>query len=107
MMLTDYVYFYSGSVRFLMGKLASKVAIVTGAARGHAEAVARRFAKEGAAVSICDVMPVQDLEAKVASEIRAADGTVICFETDVSPDLRAGSPSIYAWEECPLLCFFL
>ncbi|MXZ01651.1 SDR family NAD(P)-dependent oxidoreductase, partial [Candidatus Poribacteria bacterium] len=54
-----------------MGRLAGKVAIVTGAGRGHAEAVARRFAKEGAAVSICDVMPVQDLEAKVGSEIRA------------------------------------
>ena len=55
-----------------MGRLEGKVAIVTGAARGHAEAVARRFAKEGAAVSICDVIPVPELEAKVGSEIRAA-----------------------------------
>lgn len=69
-----------------MGRLAGKVAIVTGAGRGHAEAVARRFAKEGAAVSICDVMPVQDLEAKVGSDIRAAGGEVICFETDVSQE---------------------
>ena len=38
-----------------MGRLEGKVAIVTGAGRGHAEAVARRFAKEGAAVSISDV----------------------------------------------------
>ena len=51
-----------------MGRLEGKVAIVTGAGRGHAEAVARRFAKEGAAVSICDVIPVQDLEAKVGLE---------------------------------------
>ena len=69
-----------------MGRLEGKVAIVTGAARGHAEAVARRFAKEGAAVSICDVMPVRDLEAKVGSELRAAGGEVICFETDVSQE---------------------
>ena len=69
-----------------MGRLEGKVAIVTGAGRGHAEAVARRFAKEGAAVSICDVIPVQDLEAKVGSEIRAAGGDVICFETDVSQE---------------------
>ena len=69
-----------------MKRLAGKVAIVTGAGRGHAEAVARRFAKEGAAVSICDVIPAQDLEAKVGSEIRAAGGEVICFETDVSQE---------------------
>ena len=67
-----------------MGKLQGKVAIVTGAGRGHAEAVARRFAKEGAAVSICDVVRVQDLEAKGGSEIRAAGREVICFEMDVS-----------------------
>jgi len=48
-----------------MGKLDAKVAIVTGAARGHAEAVARLFAGEGAAVSICDVIPVKELEDKV------------------------------------------
>ena len=69
-----------------MGRLAGKVAIVTGAGRGHAEAVARRFAKEGAAVSICDVIPVQELEATVGSEIRAAGGNVLCFETDVSQE---------------------
>ena len=69
-----------------MGRLEGKVAIVTGAGRGHAEAVARRFAKEGAAVSICDVLPVEELEAKVGSEIRAAGGDVICFETDVSQE---------------------
>ena len=69
-----------------MGRLEGKVAIVTGAGRGHAEAVARRFAKERAAVSICDVMPVRDLEAKVGSEIRAASGEVIRFEMDVSQE---------------------
>ena len=69
-----------------MGRLEGKVAIVTGAGRGHAEAVARRFAKEGAAVSICDVLPVEALEAKVGPEIRAAGGDVICFETDVSQE---------------------
>ena len=48
-----------------MGKLDGKVAIVTGAARGHSEAVARRFAEEGAAVAICDVVPVEVLGHKV------------------------------------------
>jgi NAD(P)-dependent dehydrogenase (short-subunit alcohol dehydrogenase family) len=55
-----------------MGKLDGKVAIVTGAARGHAEAVAVLFAKEGAAVSICDIVPLEKLEARVGAKIRAA-----------------------------------
>lgn len=67
-----------------MGKLDGKVAIVTGAARGHSEAVARRFAQEGAAVAICDVVPVEILEAQVGSKIRQAGGKVICFQTDVT-----------------------
>ena len=67
-----------------MGKLDGKVAIITGAGRGHAEAVARLFAKEGAAVSICDVIPIKDLEDNVGSKIRENGGKVICLQTDVS-----------------------
>ncbi len=66
-----------------MGKLDGKVAIVTGAGRGHAEALAVLFAKEGASVSICDIIPVQELEATVGAEIRGAGGKAICFQTDV------------------------
>jgi len=66
-----------------MGKLDKKAAIVTGAARGHAKALAVLFAKEGALVSICDILPVKELEATVGAEIRAAGGKAICFQTDV------------------------
>ena len=69
-----------------MGKLDRKVAIVTGAARGHAEAVAVLFAKEGAAVAICDIIPVKELEATVGAKIKAGGGKVICFQTDVSKE---------------------
>jgi len=55
-------------------------------ARGHAEAVAVFFAREGASVSICDVIPVSELEATVGASIRAAGGKVICFQTDVSKE---------------------
>ena len=69
-----------------MGRLDGKVAIVTGAARGHAEAIAKQFAKEGASVSICDVCTVQELENTVGAEITAAGGKVLCAQTDVSKE---------------------
>ena len=69
-----------------MGKLDGKVAMITGAGRGHAEAIALRFAEEGAAVSLCDVVPVTTLEEKVGSKIRTAGGKVLCFQTDVSKE---------------------
>ena len=67
-----------------MGKLDGKVAIITGAGRGHAEAVARRLAREGAAVSICDVIPAIELEDSVGSKTNG--GKVLCFQTDVSKE---------------------
>ena len=69
-----------------MGKLDGKVAIITGAGRGHAEAVARLFAKEGATVSICDTIPLDELERMVGSTIRAGGGKALCFQTDVSKE---------------------
>lgn len=69
-----------------MGRLAGKVALVTAAGRGHGEAVARRFAKEGAAVALCDILPVAELDEKVCSQIRADGGQVLCFQTDVSKE---------------------
>lgn len=69
-----------------MERLSGKVAIVTGAARGHSEAVAKRFAQEGATVSICDVVPVKQLEDTVGADIKANGGKVICFQTDVSKE---------------------
>jgi len=67
-----------------MGKLDGKVAIITGAGRGHAEAIARRLAREGAAVSICDVIPAIELEDSVGSKTNG--GKVLCFQTDVSKE---------------------
>ena len=69
-----------------MGVLEGKVAIVTGAARGHAKAVALQFAREGAAISICDVAPERVQEDEVASAIRKAGGKVRCSQIDVSKE---------------------
>ena len=52
-----------------MTRLAGKVAIVTGAARGTGEVVARRFAREGAKVVLADVL--DELGGAVAGEIGA------------------------------------
>ena len=67
-----------------MGKLDGKVAIITGAGRGHAEAIIRKFAEVGAAVSICDIIPLKELEEGIGSKI--GDGKALCFQTDVSKE---------------------
>ena len=67
-------------------RLEGKVALITGAARGHAEAIAKRFAKEGALVSICDILPVGELENQVGTDIEKVGGKVLCSQTDVSKE---------------------
>lgn len=52
-----------------MTRLAGKVAIVTGAARGTGEVVARRFAREGAKVVVADVL--DELGGAVAQDFGA------------------------------------
>jgi len=73
-----------------MGLLDGKVAIITGCGRGFGEAMAKLFASEGAMVSICDIIPLQELEDKVGSKIRASGGRVLCHETDVSKEDQVG-----------------
>lgn len=69
-----------------MGRLEGKVALVTAAGRGHGEALARRFAAEGAAVALCDIIPLALLEERVGDPIRAAGGQALCFQTDVAQE---------------------
>lgn len=69
-----------------MGKLDGRVAIITGCGRGFGEAIAKLFAREGAAVSICDIIPLRELERNVGSKIEAIGGKVLCFRADVSKE---------------------
>jgi NAD(P)-dependent dehydrogenase (short-subunit alcohol dehydrogenase family) len=62
--------------------LREKIAIVTGAAMGLGEAIARRFAEEGARVACMDVQP--DANEGVAAGIRSAGGEAIALSGDVA-----------------------
>jgi 3-oxoacyl-[acyl-carrier protein] reductase len=63
----------------------SRVAIVTGSARGIGAAVAARLVRDGAAVAVLDLDPVAATEA--ATALDRAGGRAVAVETDVSdPD---------------------
>lgn len=66
----------------IMARLKGKVAIVTGAARGLGEAIAKRLAEEGAIVVLTDVLV--ELGERSAASIPGA----IFLEQDVSDELR-------------------
>ncbi len=65
-------------------RLQGKVAIVTGAGSGFGEAIARRYAQEGARVVVNDI--VAQAAERVASGIRANGGTARAEVADVSKD---------------------
>ncbi len=67
-----------------MGRLAGKVALISGAARGQGEAEARLFAQEGASVVLGDIR--SELGEQVAAEITAAGGKALFVPLDVSSE---------------------
>jgi len=68
-----------------MGELEGAVAVVTGGGRGFGKAIAERFAREGAAVTVT-ARSTDQIEA-VASEIRASGARALAVAGDVT---RAG-----------------
>lgn len=55
-----------------MTRLAGKITLVTGAARGMGAAIARRFAEEGATVALTDVLPDVEATAKAIGPAASA-----------------------------------
>jgi len=69
-------------IQYVESSVDGKVAVVTGAARGMGEAIARTLAARGAAVAICDTdAPTGEL---VARDIRSTGKTARAWELDVS-----------------------
>ncbi|MCH8110879.1 MAG: glucose 1-dehydrogenase [Proteobacteria bacterium] len=67
-------------------RLKDKVAIVTGAASGFGEGIAKRYAEEDAKVVIADINDKDG--ARVVEEIRAAGGVAEFYHTDVSQNAQ-------------------
>lgn len=64
------------------GELEGRVAMISGGSRGLGRALARRYAEEGAAVSLC--ARGEDDLARVAGAIRSAGGRCLAVPADVS-----------------------
>jgi NAD(P)-dependent dehydrogenase (short-subunit alcohol dehydrogenase family) len=70
-----------------MNRLQGKVAIITGGGAGIGEAIAKKFAKEGASVVVAGL--AEDPVQAVADEIKASGGQAVAFEGDLSSEAVA------------------
>jgi NAD(P)-dependent dehydrogenase (short-subunit alcohol dehydrogenase family) len=67
-------------------RLKDKIALITGAAHGMGESMARLFVREGARVVIADVLEREGAE--VAASITAAGGDAVFLKLDVSDEAQ-------------------
>ena len=69
-----------------MNRLNNKVAIITGAAQGLGEAIARGYAREGAIIVLTDIK-LKELE-KLEKELQESGAEVLVMELDVTTESR-------------------
>lgn len=77
----------------MAGRLAGKVAIITGTGSGMGRAAALMFAREGAAIVGCDLNPAAGV---VADEVRAAGGRMVSLQP-VDLSRQAGAEQLVAF----------
>jgi len=80
-----------------MAQLDGRIAVVTGGSRGIGAAVGRTFAREGAAVVICDLL--DERGEGIADEINRAGGSAMFVHLDVTAqaDWQAMTARVDAW----------
>jgi NAD(P)-dependent dehydrogenase (short-subunit alcohol dehydrogenase family) len=89
-----------------LDRLHDKIAVITGCRRGFGEAIARLFAREGALVSICDIVSEEELWENVGARIEKDYGSVLCFQTDVSVESQVNdmvNKTIQEWGSVDIL----
>ncbi|HEV8718335.1 MAG TPA: glucose 1-dehydrogenase [Candidatus Binatia bacterium] len=70
----------------MAGRLAGKVALISGGARGQGAAEGKLFAREGAKVVLGDVLDAEGLQ--TAREIEAAGGSAVYIHLDVTQEVE-------------------
>ena len=65
-----------------MGRLETKRAVITGGGSGLGAAIARRFAEEGAAVTLIDLARMADRANDLVAELRATANTALFLCSD-------------------------
>lgn len=79
------------------GRLAGKVCLITGAARGIGATSARLFAREGAAVAVVDVK--DELGHQVVHDIQSTNGRARYFHCDVTNGEQVDAMVKAVWDE--------
>src|SRR5690349_19761976 len=81
-----------------VGRVEGKVAIITGGGRGQGAAEAELFAREGAAVAVCDVL--EEEGRSVARAINESGGAARFFPMDVKDEAhwRAVVDEVLRWK---------
>src|ERR1051325_6386796 len=87
-------------------KLENQVAIIVGGARGIGATIARKFAREGAAIALVDLPTAKPQLDELAQEITANGGKAIAVVADITDDRQVNrmvDATIQSWGRIDVL----